>query len=124
MDYFLGIIGLFIVLVGFSEILLPEKMRSIILDKCGKANWIFLGVVSLVLGIIIFISSFSGSFNIIVRVIGVLAIAKGIAAFFIKKEKKTNLLKWMSGIKTGTWRFSGVVALLVGVLLIFSRFQP
>jgi len=77
-------------------------------------------VIAILIGILFLICALDCRQPWIIIVFGLIAAIKGIAIFLIKPQSLKDILKWLSERSDTTLRLLGILALAVGVLIVYG----
>lgn len=119
MKWILFAIGVLWVALGTISVLYTEKTRKTLTSLIEGRNPRILATIPLIIGLLLVISIRSSSHLLYPLILGVLAIAKGL--YFILGKRKTTdaVIKWwLKDTSETTYRFWGIVAIVLGIFLI------
>lgn len=113
-------IGALIVLVSIAAVLRPREL----LDLAGKIavrTWlrVMAFLVRVVLGTILILVAPSTTFSPLIKIIGVLLIASGIAVLLLGNEGVQRVLNWALRLGPSAVVTGGLVGILFGAFLIY-----
>jgi len=118
MNWILFAIGVLWVALGTIFVLYTEKARKTLTSLIEGRNPRILAPIPLIIGLLLVISIGSSHHLWYPLILGVLAIAKGLF-FILKKNTADALLKWwLKDASETTYRFWGILAIVVGIFLI------
>ena len=121
MKTFIITIGTLCLISGLVEIIVPSVMRNVAKKVLPKINNRIIGFLPLLIGILLFYASQTGRLNLPVKVIGILAVLKGLTLIFGPTDKRRGLLGFVMGATDIAYRLIGIVALVCGIVLLYSR---
>ena len=91
MKTFIFSIGVLCLISGLIEIITPSVMRNVAKKVLLKINNRIMGFLPLLVGILLFYASQTGRLNLPVKVIGLLAVLKGLVLIFGHADKHRGL---------------------------------
>ena len=121
MKVFIITIGLLCLISGLIEIIMPAVMRNITKKVLPKMNNRIIGVLPLLVGVLLFYASQTGRLNLPVKIIGLLAVLKGLAILFGPVDKHRGLIGFVIGATDLAYRLIGIVTVSCGIILLYSR---
>jgi|SRR3989339_1459475 len=121
MKTFVIIIGILCLISGLIEIIVPAVMRNIAKKILPKMNNRIIGFLPLVVGVLLFYASQNGRLNLLVKVIGLLAVLKGFAIIFGPADKRRGLIGFVMGATNLAYRLIGIVTVACGIVLLYSQ---
>jgi len=120
MLFVIGFIGIFIAAIGLGFILNPNMLKQVI-AFFGKGKRLYLaGVLRLLIGIILLTTALRCEKPAIIVVFGILFIIGGVLIFALGLEKVKSILSWWDKKGALTMRLMGLLASLIGVLLVYA----
>ena len=120
MLFVIGFIGIFIAAVGLSFMLNPNMFKQT-MAFFGKGKRLYLvGVLRLLIGIILLTTALQCGKPAIMVLFGILFIIGGVLIFALGLEKVKSILSWWDKKGALTMRLMGLLASLIGVLLVYA----
>ena len=120
MLFVIGFIGIFIATIGLSFILNPSMFKQVTVFL-GKGKRLYLvGVLRLLIGIILLTTALECEKPAIMVVFGILFIIGGVFIFALGLEKVKSILSCWGKKPALTMRLMGLLAFLIGVLLVYA----
>lgn len=114
------LIGIIIALVGIIFLFCPKALRQLIaFFKQGKRLY-WVGTLRLLFGVILLLGATQCRVVWVVIAMGVLFLVAGVLIFALGLEKLRSVIDWWDKKSLVVLRLLGVVALALGVLLIYS----
>ena len=115
----LFIIGAVFVVVGTFTVLYTEGYRSIYSKLTGGIPVKILAICPLVIGVLLMVSAVHSNSFWPIEILGMLAAAKGVLLLSLPGDRAQRLFSWWrEGASEVTWRFGGLVLVVLGVFLI------
>jgi len=119
MKWILFAIGVLWVALGTIFVLYTEKARKTLASLFEGQNPRILAAIPLIIGLLLVMSAGSSNYLLYPFILGVLAIAKGLYFIFGKRKTTDAVIKWwLKDTSETTYRFWGIVAIIIGVFLI------
>ena len=120
MRFVIGFIGIFIATIGLGFMLNPNMFKQVIVFA-GKGKRLYLaGVLRLLIGIILLTTALQCEKPAIIIAFGVLFIIGGVLIFALGLEKVKSILSWWDKKPALAMRFMGLLAFIIGVLLVYA----
>lgn len=121
MKLIIKIIGIFILVLGFSFLIKPEYVFGWIEDNAkNQSLYIIAVVIRLILGFLFIISAKASKYPVFLKILGYIAILAAIGLIFIGQNGFQDLISSVfSHIKSYT-AVIGLVALALGTFLIYA----
>jgi len=121
MKLIIKIIGIFILVLGFSFLIKPEYVFGWIEDNAkNQSLYIIAVVIRLILGFLFIISAKESKYPVFLKILGYIAILAAIGLIFIGQNGFQDLISSVfSHIKSYT-AVIGLVALALGTFLIYA----
>ncbi len=120
MEAVLYIVGALWIVLGTFLVLYTERARkwSVAINESIPLR--VMAFIPIVIGGLLMLSApWSHSFWL-VEAVGLLALAKGLLLLFIGRDKAEALLDWWDNTASDvTWRFGGLIGVILGVFLVF-----
>ncbi|MCP4652408.1 MAG: hypothetical protein GY858_03355 [Candidatus Omnitrophica bacterium] len=114
------LIGILTVAIGAIYLVKPTIMKNV-LNFWMKGKRIYLGgLISLVIGVVFLVASSRCTMQWFIFLMGLLSLAKGVAIFIMGPKKFAPLCEKLLQSPIGMLRVFAVIALIFGVLVIFS----
>lgn len=121
MEYFVILLGLIVVLLGFLGMLKPTLLIGLTRSFWSSSKSLYYAIgIRLTLGIILILVGPNSRFPSVIQLIGVIAIVGAIAIPLIGAERIQSIISWW--LRQPTWfiRMWSVVVIIFGGFLIFS----
>jgi hypothetical protein len=120
MEAVLYIVGALWIVLGTFSILYTDRARRWCATVNGSIPLRVMAFVPVVIGGLLMLSApWSHSFWL-VEALGLLALAKGLLLLFIGRDKAETLVDWWDNRASEvTWRFVGLIGVILGVFLVF-----
>jgi len=120
MRFVIGFIGIFIATIGLGFMLNPNMFKQVI-AFFGKGKRLYLaGVLRLLIGIILLTTAMQCEKPAIMVLFGILFIIGGVFIFALGLEKVKSILSRWGKKPALVMRFMGLLAFLIGVLLVYA----
>ena len=104
-----------------GEIRLKPAIMKQYAEFWKKGKRIYAGAgLSALIGVIFLAAASQCAVAWVIKIFGILALAKGIALFALKPEKSIAMIDWWMGRPPELMRFMGIVAIAIGALLIYA----
>jgi hypothetical protein len=114
------IIGIIIAAIGLAVLLSPKVMKQII-DFWKKGMKPYLaGIIRIAIGLVFLSAAKESRLPIVITVLGILVIIKGVLLFILGLERIRKILDWWDKQPALLMRFLGLLALGVGLLILYS----
>lgn len=122
MGVFLIIWGLLTGLIGLVFILDPQRAKNRSTALLNIKNYKPLGAAAIVISVLFFLASASEGVKmpLFVVIVGIISLLKGVFYAFAKQDKVKFVINWWVSLPIDTYRIWGVIALIVGILLIIA----
>ncbi len=119
MEAILYIVGAFWIVVGTFTILYTDTARRWSADFVRSIPAKVLAIFPIVLGGLLMLSAaWSHSFWL-VEAVGVLAVLKGALLLLLNQDRSASVLRWWQERASDvTWRFGGLILVILGVFLV------
>jgi hypothetical protein len=114
-----SIFGVLIVLVGVVGIANPQRLLRAVEYLDGPQRFWLAVIVRVVLGSVLLVAAPECRLPTVVRIIGVIAIAAALAILLLGRARLDRFIAWWLN-RTALIRFSGIVALPFGILVIYA----
>jgi len=120
MLFVIGFIGIFIAAIGLGFMLNPSMFKQVI-AFFGKGKRLYLaGVLRLLFGIILLTTALRCQRPAIIIAFGVLFIIGGVLIFALGLKRVKFILSWWDKKGVLTVRLMGLLAFLIGALLVYA----
>lgn len=120
MVVFVKLIGIALVGYGVAFAVKPGLLKRYV-TFWGKGRMLYTGgVLNIIIGAALLLAAFQCKLVWFVMLISIISLAKGIAIFSLGPEKWVAKLNWWAARPFKTVRYLAILALAVGVLLIYS----
>jgi len=114
------LIGVVIGFMGILSLVNPNRMKRCI-AFCSQGKRLYgIGVLRICVGIILLLAASQYKFSLFVALVGILAIVSSVLIFSMKLEKTKSILDWWSKRPPLVLRILSIIAIAIGVLLIYS----
>jgi len=114
------LIGIFMIVAGVIYFIKPSVIKKFINFWKRENNIYYGGVISLVIGLIFLFTASQCVVSWFIFVIGLISLAKGIFIFILGKAQAISMMNSLYKKPLKELRFLGIVALILGVLIIYS----
>jgi len=121
MKTFVITIGTLCFISGIMELIVPSVMRNVSRKVLPKMNNRIVGVLPLLVGMLLFYASETGKLVLAVKVIGLLAVLKGLSIIFGPADKRRGLLGFAMGATALAYCLIGIVTVSCGIILLSSQ---
>ena len=120
MSIFVKIVGLIMAIMGIVLILTPKTLNQLV-NFCQKGKRLRIGaIIRIIIGVIFLNSASQCKLPLVVAIIGVLILIKGIMVFVLGPQRVRSTLEWWNKRPAQMIRLLGLIALALGLLLIYS----
>jgi len=115
------VLGAFICLVALSAIAFPDALRNAAKRvKITASLRIFVFLIRVAFGVIMFAAADATPFPLALRIIGVVLILSGVGVLVLGNRRIEALKDWFMDRNAGVIRIGGVAALLFGAFIIYA----
>jgi hypothetical protein len=120
MVVFVKLIGVALMGYGVAFMVNPGLLKKYV-TFWAKGKMLYTGgVLNIIIGAALLLAAFQCKRVWFVMLISIMSLAKGIAIFSLGKEKWAAKLDWWAARPVKTVRYLAILALAIGVLLIYS----
>lgn len=119
MGFFLGLIGLLLIVKGVVAIMSPKKFANFFLRLLNEKDPKSLALIPLGIGILLLFAASSSAVGWIVALVGLAEISKAVYLFITPPEKIKNA--WCFKGSDNSRRAAGILMLILGVMIFISR---
>lgn len=117
MSMIVGIVGLFIAIMGLSAVLSPSWMRRM-LDRFLEKNWVAgAAIFRLVVGTLFIFAASSTRAPTFIMVMGVFLVIAGLSVPLAGRARIESMARWWLGKKDFVLRGWGLLALVLGAFI-------
>ena len=114
------LVGMILVAIGIVFVLSPKRMRQWMVF-CEKGLMPYLmGSLRILVGILFLLAAPQSRVVWVIVMIGVLAFLGGIAIFILGLERIKSMLRWAEGRSLPVLRLIALLAIAIGVLILYS----
>lgn len=120
-NYLAEILGLYFVIVPLALLVNSKYLKSLFIELDNDATMFLWGMVSLVIGLamVLFFNVWEQSWQVVITIIGWIALLKGLALLFVPEFIK----KWARKIENQQWLpIALVVLVFVGLIITYFGF--
>jgi hypothetical protein len=118
MEWIIWLISLVWIAFGSLAILYTEQTRAVYGESVQRIGRIPLGGVAAVVGVLLILAARSTTQTGVIAALGVLALVKGVLIIWNPKGVYEQSVQWFLGEASDqTYRFMGIVALILGTAL-------
>ncbi len=117
MQYFLYLLAGLWMVYGFICLFFPYQEKKIINSSVYALPFWLWGVISFVVGLILWYSAGAVSFPLFVKVLAFLSGVKGLFFLFLPKPLITKMIDWWTGASQVVVRIYGAIAILLAYYL-------
>lgn len=114
------LLSLFVAGMGLLSIFAPRRANHIARMFSGRSGLYVATAIRLVLGAALLFLANTSRAPIALRILGVIILIVGIVVLLLGLERHRRLIDWWLSMGTGIQRAWGVVALALGVFLIYA----
>lgn len=119
MGFFLGVIGLLLIVKGVAAIMAPKKFANFFLRLLSEKDPKNLALIPLCIGILLLFAASSSAAGWIVVLVALAEISKAVYLFITPAEKIKNARYFKSS--DNSRRAIGIFMLILGVMIFISR---
>lgn len=114
------LIGIFMIVMGVIYFVKPSSIKKFINFWKREKNIYYGGAINIVIGLVFLVAASQCIVSWFIVVIGIINLAKGVLIFILGKEKIIDIMNKFYKKPLKELRFLGIIALILGVLLIYS----
>lgn len=114
------LIGIYLIAIGVVVLFTPKAYNKILKFFRKEKRVYIAGILRIFLGILFLSAAQQSRLKIFLVVIGILTVIGGILIFVPKQKKLQEMIDWFDKIPSIFIRLWGIVAIILGALLIYS----
>ena len=114
------LLGVFIIVFGLTYLYNPNIMKNYIEFWKAKKRIYIGAVLSLLISVILLLAASRCRVSWFIILFGLLGLIKGVVLFAVKQEKVASWLEWWTGRPVIFLRLHAVIAVIMGILLLYS----
>ena len=118
--FFVRLVGLLWIVMGFFGLLATKKSVSALNKFCKNTNRQSLGLLSLIFGVLLLISSSITNAAWFILALGIMASLKGVTIILMPKQKYTNIIEWWLSAPDIAYKGWAIFMLLFGIAMLSS----
>lgn len=118
MKYMIYLLGFAWIAAGAFAILYTDDYKAFFQGLLTRMNRIWLALIPAVVGLLLLLSASSATHSGVIRLIGILGIAKGVLIYFNPANLFEISKGWMDNMSAQGYRLVGIIALVLGTVVI------
>jgi len=120
MILFVQIIGALIILAGFIYLICPKKIKGMVKFWIKGRRIYWAAMINLLIGMALVMAATNCEMKWIVYIFGIISLLKAALLFSINRTHFEKMLLWWSDRPANIIRFMGILALAMGLLLVYA----
>ena len=119
MKWFLCAISFLWITAGSLSIIYTTESRNVMKRLFEKTDRKILSVFPAIIGILLFISASWSLHSWFLRILGIMAVIKGVIIFINPKNLYDEMMNWyLNSLSDQTYRFFGIVMIIIGTAVL------
>ncbi|MBW2248249.1 MAG: DUF2065 family protein [Deltaproteobacteria bacterium] len=119
MKWFLYAISFLWITAGSLSIIYTTESRNVMKRLFEKTDRKILSVFPAIIGILLFISASWSLHSWFLRILGIMAVIKGVIIFINPKNLYDEMMNWyLNSLSDQTYRFFGIVMIIIGTAVL------
>ncbi len=120
MDIVVKIVGIFFIFAGIVYLLKPQLLKPFIdFFKRGRRMY-FVAVFRFALAIVFLLAARQCDISWLIAAFGIVFMVSGLLIFILGLERVKSILQWYQNRSLLFLRLNGVIALVIGAIIIYS----
>jgi hypothetical protein len=114
------LVGMILVAIGIVFLISPNRIRQwIVFCQKGRKPYM-MGLLRILIGVIFLLAASQSRIVWVIVTIGILALLGGITIFILGLERFKSMLRWWQGRSLLFIRLIALLAIAIGVLILYS----
>jgi uncharacterized protein YjeT (DUF2065 family) len=119
MKWFLYAISFLWITAGSLSIIYTTESRNVMKRLFEKTDRKILSVFPAIIGVLLFISASWSLHSWFLRILGIMAVIKGVIIFINPKNLYDEMMNWyLNSLSDQTYRFFGIVMIIIGTAVL------
>jgi uncharacterized protein YjeT (DUF2065 family) len=119
MKWFLYAISFLWITAGSLSIIYTTESRNVMKRLFEKTDRKILSVFPTIIGVLLFISASWSLHSWFLRILGIMAVIKGVIIFINPKNLYDEMMNWyLNSLSDQTYRFFGIVMIIIGTAVL------
>jgi len=119
MKWFLYAISFLWITAGSLSIIYTTESRNVMKRLFEKTDRKILSVFPAIIGVLLFISASWSIHSWFLRILGIMAVIKGVIIFINPKNLYDEMMNWyLNSLSDQTYRFFGIVMIIIGTAVL------
>ena len=119
MKWFLYTISFLWITAGSLSIIYTTESRNVMKRLFEKTDRKILSVFPAIIGVLLFISASWSIHSWFLRILGIMAVIKGVIIFINPKNLYDEMMNWyLNSLSDQTYRFFGIVMIIIGTAVL------
>ena len=119
MKWFLYAISFLWITAGSLSIIYTTESRNVMKRLFEKTDRKILSVFPVIIGVLLFISASWSLHSWFLRILGIMAVIKGVIIFINPKNLYDEMMNWyLNSLSDQTYRFFGIVMIIIGTAVL------